>query len=241
MSYEAELFALAALLFLYDSTVLLYTNEAILSCDRQGLWHVSLGSNEFLIAGRRVCFLNPLAMFRPCVRLCWNIGSQDPSGADESWSAELPKLGVAAPWTAAGMLALFGLLPLGFFTPISSYAILPAVVVLYGSILFGFWVMRRRCTLPALTRARLAGLLFECMACPPFGVNLVRHVGLMINVREPLLMAAARLLPAAERHRLRVHCLATLDQELARHEESSAERNHLEQERARLAEWGRPQ
>ena len=237
MSYESELFALAVLLYLYDSTVLLCANEAILSYDRRHGWRVSTGWSGFLIAGRRVCFLNPLAMYRPCARLRWNLYAPGSSDADPSWSEELPKLQAVAPWTLAGALALFVLLPLGLFTPLGTYAILPAVCVLYGSILLALLFIRGRSSLTALSGLRFAGLTFECLACPPFGINLVRRVALMCHVRESLLFASARLLPAFEWDALRTSCVETLDHELWRLTEPSAERQSLEQQRARLSAW----
>jgi hypothetical protein len=237
LSYEVELFALAVLLYLYDSTVLLYANEAILSCDRRSNWRVSTGWQGFLVAGRTICLLNPFTLYRPCVRLRWNLYAPDLPGADESWSREIPKLGAGTPWAVSAAIALFLLLPIGLFTPLGTYAILPAVCVLYGSILVALVFIRAHSARPGLTGLRFAGLTFECLACPPFGVNLVRRVALMCPVRESLLPASARLLPASEWDALRAHCMATLDRELWRLEASSAERQSLEKQRARLSEW----
>jgi hypothetical protein len=237
LSYEVELLALAVLLYLYDSTLLLYANEAILSFTGRRGWHVSTGWNGFHIAGRRVCMLNPFTLCRPCVKLRWNLYSPDAPGADESWSQELPKLRGIAPWSIAAAAAMFVLLPLGLFTPLGAHAVLPAITVLYGSILVASLFMRRHCPLPALTGARFAGLTLECLACPPFGVNLIRRAALLSVVREPLLCAAARLLPGSECNALREHCLATVEQELAGLDESSSERQSLEAQRGHLLAW----
>ncbi len=239
MSSELELLALAVALFLYDSTVLLYANEAILCCDRRRVWHVSMGWNGILVAGRRVCVLNPFTMYRPCAKLRWNLYAADASNADEAWSEELPTLRVIAPWTVAAALALFVILPVGLFTAYGTYAILPAVSVLYLGILVALLLVRRRSALPALTGSRFAGLAFECLACPPFGINLIRRVALMRRVHEPLLSAAARLLPACERDALRAHCVAILDDEIGRLEELSNRRQSLEEQRALVSAWMR--
>lgn len=239
MSYELELLALAIGLYLYDSTVLLYANEAILSCDRRQVWHVSTGWQGLLVAGRRVCLLNPLTMYRPCARLRWNLHALDPPDADQAWSTKLSTLQAAGPWTGAAAFALFVLLPLGLFTRFGAHAVLAAVAVLYGSILVALLCVWRRGSFGALKGRRFAALIFECLACPPFGVNLIRRISLANPVRESLLFAAARLLSASEWDALRAHCLATLDQELWRLEESSLERKPLEQQRARLSAWTR--
>lgn len=237
LSYEYELLALAVSLYLYDSTVLLYANEAILSCDSRHVWHASTGWSGFVVAGRRVCVLNPLMMYRPCVRLSWNLYAVTPSDADKSWSEELRNLQSVAPLTVIAALALFVLLPLGLFTRLGTHLVLGSVALLYGSILLALLFIRWRYSFRALTGLRFAGLIFECLACPPFGVNLIRRVALANRVKEPLLFAAARLLPACEWNALRAHCVATLDQELWRLEESSPERRAVEEQRARLSAW----
>lgn len=237
MSYEYELLALAIFLYLYDAMVLLYANEAILSCDSHRVWHASTGWSGFVVAGRRVCLLNPLTMYRPCVRLCWNLYAPERADADQSWSEDVPKLQSAAPFTVTAAVALFLLLPLGLFTRLGAHLVLGSVALLYGSILLALLFVRWRCSFRARTGLGFPGLIFECLACPPFGVNLIRRVALTIQVREPLLLAAARLLPACEWDALRAHCVATLEQELWRLEESSPRRKAIEEQRARLDAW----
>jgi hypothetical protein len=237
LSYEFQLCALAVFLYLYDSTVLLYANEAVLSCDGRGVWHVSTGSDSVVIAGRRFCLLNPFRMYWPCTKLRWNLYSPDSPSSDHSWSEELTKLQQLAPWTVMAALAMLVLLPLGLFTSLGTRAMLPAITVLYGSILIASVLMRRRCSLPELTRPRFAIFLIECLACPPFGVNLIRRASLMSEVREPLLQAAKRLLPAAEWDALVAHCIATLEQELAGLGEASPERPSLELRLVQLRTW----
>jgi len=236
LSSELELFALALLLYLYDSTVLLYANEAILRCERGDVWRVSTGWSGILVAGRKVCVLNPFTPYAACAKLRWVLGA--PGGStlsDESWSQELPKYKVASPWVLAAASALFVLLPLGLFTPLGLYATFPAVGVLYSSILIALVVMRRR-NLQALPRLKFAGLIFECLACPPFGINLIRRVALQTRVNESLLRAGHRLLPPLEWTALRAHCVATLDQELLALEDGAPQRQALEAQRARLSD-----
>lgn len=237
LSYKYELIALAIFLYLYDCTVLLYANEAVLSCDTRRVWHVSTGWKGFIVAGRRVCVMNPLTMYRPCVRLSWNLYALNLSDADKPWSEELPKLQSVAPLAMSAALALFVLLPLGLFTRLGTHMVLGSVVLLYGSIVLALLFIRWRYSSRALTGLRFAGLMFECLACPPFGVNLIRRVALANEVKEPLLFAAARLLSAREWNALRAHCVTTLDEELWRLEESSPERTAVEEQRARVSAW----
>jgi hypothetical protein len=236
LSYEFQLFALAVLLYLYDSTVLLFANEVILSCERGGAWRATTGWSDILVGGRKVCVLNPFTPYAACAKLRWDLYARAPTQFDESWSAELPKLKVATPWVLASAFALFVLLPLGLFTPLGVYATLPAVGVLYVSILVALIIMRRGRLLQALSPLKFAGLIFECLACPPFGVNLIRRVALMSKVNESLLTAGQRLLPPLEWARVRAHCVVTLDQELLGLEDGAPQKHELEAQRARLSD-----
>jgi hypothetical protein len=240
LSYELELLTLATLLYLYDSTVLLHANEAILSCDRRNVWRASTGLDGIMIAGRRLCFLNPFTMYRPCARLVWNMYSPDQPVADKSWTEDIGKLRPLAPWTVIAGVALFLLLPLGLFTFLGARAVLAAVIALYGSILTAGLLIWHRHLVPGLEGLRLAGFLFECLACPPFGVNVLRRASLRNQVREPLLFAANRLLSATEWHALRARCIDTLEMELGGLAGPSPERQSLEDRVAQLRAWTGP-
>jgi hypothetical protein len=236
LSYEFELVALAVLLYLYDSTVLLSANEAVFIRARRDAWQVSTGWKGFLVGGRTVCVLNPLMPYAPCAKLRWDLCAAGPTQSNETWSTELPKLIVAAPWVISAAFALFILLPLGLFTPLGIYAILTAVAVLYGSILVALVLLRRAGLLRSMSTVKFIGLIFECLACPPFGVNIIRRVALMSKVNESLLGAGQRLLTPPEWLRVRAHCVAVLDQELLACEDKAPERPALEAQRARLSE-----
>jgi hypothetical protein len=190
-----------------------------------------------MIAGRRLCLLNPFTMYRPCARLLWNMYSPDQPVEDRSWTEEIKQFRPLAPWTVIAAVALFLLLPLGLFTGLGARAVLAAVIALYGSIVTAGLLAWRRHLVPGLQGLRLAGFLFECLACPPFGVNLIRRASLRTPVREPLFCAASRLLSAAEWDALRARCIGTLDSELGGLAESAPERPSLEARRAQLRAW----
>jgi hypothetical protein len=239
LSPEFQLIALAALLWLYDSTALLYADEVILTCGRRQVWRVSTAARGLIIAGRQVCFLNPFGFCRPAVRLRWNIFSaQEASGADTAWVVELQQLTLAAPWAVTAGLGLFVLLPLGLFTSLGAAAILPAVILVYGSIGVALLLIRRKCRqLPVLSRLKFAGLVFECVACPPLGIGVVRRAGLMSRIEESLTTAAPRLLAPPQLAALATHCIAILEEELQRLEDSSPLRHVIVQKRSGFQRW----
>lgn len=238
MSYELGLFGLAVLFYLYDSTVLLYSNEAILVCDAPGQWHAATGMAGFLLAGRTPCLLNPFTPHRPSFRLSWDFNSLESHGLTSQWMERTQELRALAPSTLSAAIGLFVLLPIGMFTALGAYAIIPALVLLYGSILVSLIIVARRSLLVTPGWRRWLVLAFECLACPPFGVNLVRRTTLGHRIAEPLPLAAARLLDAAAWAGLRAFCVARLTDALQLTGADSLEQKSLEAQRQRLLELG---
>jgi hypothetical protein len=234
LSYEAELIALAAIFYLYDSSVLLYSNEAILICGNAQRWSAVLGGKGFLLAGRSLCVLNPFTPGRPSFRLNWDFNCLGSGAETSSWSARAHELHKLAPFSFIGSIALYVGLPLGMFTDLGAYAIVPALVLLYGSILLALIRLRRKGTLVSLGRNRFWPIVFECLACPPFGVNMVRHITLGARITEPLPLAGVRLLDAARWGQLRDRCISRIDDAIELVEEDSTERRALEDQKQRL-------
>lgn len=233
MSYEIGLFGLAVFFYLYDSTVLLYSNEAVLVCDFRRNWSAATGMAGFLLAGRTLCVLNPFTPHRPSFRLRWEFNSLAPVPQSE-WMEHAQELRVLAPSTLAAGIALYVLLPLGMFTALGAYAVIPALVVLYGSIIVSLILVRRRKILITPGGMRFLSLAFECVACPPFGINMVRRSTLAQRLAEPLPLAAVRLLDAVRWAALQSLCVARIDDALQGAAAESDEEKSLQAQRRRL-------
>jgi hypothetical protein len=227
-SSDVELFALICVLYLYDSSVLLFSNEALLTTKSQRRWSLELGFYGFLLAGRSLCVLNPFTPQSPAFRLNWDFLRPDVGVADSAWSLQADRLRRLSVTTRISAAALLVLLPLGLFSPLKVYALVAALLLLYGSAIVGLIRLRSMRSELQFTRARYAGFVFECLACPPFAANMVRRIALQQRVPESLPSAGARLLPAEEWDRLRVRCQSLLDAELERLDGSSLERAPLD-------------
>ena len=232
MSYELGLFALAVFLYLYDSSLLLYSNEAVLTWDGSR-WAARTGLHGFLLAGRTLCVLNPFAPHLPAYRLSWDLhGSK--TDYPETWTEQNRGLEILAPTTLGAALALFVLLPLGMFTALGAFAVIPALVLLYGSIVVSLFQVRHREILIRQDRKHFLALAFECLACPPFGVNMVRRATLAYRISEPLPLAAVRLLDVASWVKLRDFCVSRLQDAMQVVAADSEEEKLLEAQKARL-------
>jgi hypothetical protein len=235
LTYEVELFALAVLFYLYDSSVLLYSNEAVLTCDRARHWAATTGWVGFVLAGRVLCVLNPFTPHRPSFRLNWNFNGLESENTDPSWSERTLQLKALAPLTLTAGIALFILLPLGMFTALGRYAIIPALILMYGSTILALLKLRRMKDPAAFDRKRFFAFAFECLACPPFAVNMARRITLADRITEPLPLAAVRLLDPAGWTQVRAHCISRLEDAMQLVAVHSYEGKLLEAQKRRLS------
>jgi hypothetical protein len=236
LSSELELFLLVVLFYLYDSSVLLHSNEAILTRESADRWAASVGWSGFVFAGRVLCMLNPFTPHRPAFRLHWNFDSLVVDTADRSWTESAATLKGLMPFTLAAGVGLFVLLPLGLFTPLSVYADVAGMALFYIATAFALYRVKRSRMLATTGLKRFVGFSFECLACPPFGVNMVRRISLIQRVPEPLPLAGARLLDASSWDQLKSRCVARLDEALRITAEESIESRSLEAQKQRIRE-----
>ena len=234
MSLSAEVLLILAIigLYLYDSSLLLYCNEGVLSPVRGNNWKVGFGSNNLGISGKGLYVPNPLAPHRPLFRLSWHFEGDTPSEIfDLPRDAFLPLAPIV--WGIAA--GLFILLPLGFFTNLGDRALLPALLVIFGNILFALiwvWLNREKFS---LSNKRFASLAFELLICPPFALNLIRHLSLNIPVTETLVSAAQRLQKPPNWNETRLALLALLSAEIDSEEPESDHFKLLVERRQSLA------
>ena len=237
MSTEAALMLIAVALYLYDATLLLARNEAVVFRGWGGRWYTGFGAHRWLLDGKEPYLPNPWLPHRGLWRLTWQWNDQPapsrPATAQHTVTAPHELAYLAAPLYLSA-LGLFVLLPLGLFSrlglPMAALAI--AVVYLANIVnLCVLFALRHRLHLPPKSFARIA---FECLACPPFALNLVRKVCAARRVDEDLMAAATRLLPP-ERLTM-THCegLLRLDEQIDFEPDGSARMALLQHARARF-------
>lgn len=226
---------LIAGLYLYDSALLLFSNEGILVPAGQG-WKIRFGLREPRIAGKEFFLPAPWLLHRPMYRLSWQFDGRAPLGKAQEWDARqhAPPILVLLVWSIA--MVLFVLLPVGFFTSLGMRILVAAAALLYLSIVFALaylWVLRESM---GLTGKRIGKLAFEYLVCPPFALNLIRAVSLAQPARENLISVAQRLETPEAWQATRGQLLIRLDEEIEMEDEASARMAGLREQRARLAE-----
>lgn len=214
MTLGSEAILMAALggLYLFDSAQFLYTNEGLLSPSGKSGWTLVLGSENWRLAGKVLYLPNPLLMHRPLYKYSWSFENAQPDSSSIPPRTDfLPMMPML--WLMA--MALFVCLPLGFFTALGDRALMSGVVLFYSNALLAiFWLAANRRKF-ALSGKRLAALAFESLICPPFALNLVRHVSLAIPQHGDLVEVGHRLLGGEQWNRICRLLLERLDDDIA--------------------------
>ena len=213
MTLGPEVILMAALggLYLFDSALLLYTNEGLLSPSGKSDWTVVLGSENWRVLGKSLCLPNPILMHRPLYKYSWSFEIARPdSDSIPPRTDFLPMM----PMLWCMFMALFVCLPLGFFTALGDRALLSGVILFYSNALLAIlWLALNRRRL-ALSSKRLTALAFESLICPPFALNLVRHVSLASPRQGDLVELGHRLLSGEQWNRILRLILERLDDDI---------------------------
>src|SRR5262249_17204437 len=115
MSTQWLLMLLVAGLYGYDSSILLYCNEALLVPRRGGKWTVKLGWDKARILGKDLVLAGLAAPHRPMFRLAWQFDGRSSASNDPGWTAWRQRLAPLGPWAAGLAVGLFVVLPATLF------------------------------------------------------------------------------------------------------------------------------
>ena len=230
---EALLMLAALALYLSDSILLFASNEAALLRGRRGRWRAGFGLDRWRLAGKEPYLPNPFTPQAPLLRLHWRMRAPAAAaaGAPLVLPAELDRFALHA-WVS--WLCLFVWLPVVLFQPQGLVFTLTAVLVLYLNIVVAMVRLQRCRTAFVLPARDFAVLAFECLVCPPFSINLVRKLSARAGVREDLVSAAMRLLPADALPAFKVQCLRRLDEAIESEGEDSPDWQSLRAGRERF-------
>ncbi len=192
--------------YLFDSSVRLFCNEGFLiqSPQHKPHWQVFCGFSFLQWGGKLIFIPNPLRFYCPQFRLAWDfegvlnvLATEDASNFPADFPPKLPFTGLRICLFGV-FIALFVLLPLGFFSYFSHLALIAGLAMLYASIFAALICVWRHKKSFAVSNQRFLFLAFESLICPPFALNLIRHIsgGQSLNIH--LLAAAKHLQQAAD-------------------------------------------
>ncbi len=235
-STEALLQLMVLAFYLQDSLQALAPNEAALVRGGRGRWHAAFGLRGWKLAGREWLLPNPFTPHRPLFRLAWRMdASAAPAALPAAQLTVPPGIDRLRPFVFVAALALFVLLPLGLFSRAGPLLAIAAVALLYLNNLAALWLAYRWRDRLGVDRRRLVSMALECLACAPYGLNLVRRLCALTKQQEDFTRAARRLLCAEELQAAHRQCLARIDEQIDLEPEDSPRAAQLRAAKARFA------
>ncbi len=211
-STEWQLLALAACFYIYDSALLLYVNEGILTPARRS-WSIKLAVRGFTIRGKNLIFPNLLIPHRPVYRLFWDYKSLD-TVSTVTWDEEKKRYQIFFPMVYGMAAALFVTLPLVFFLNRTDFAVLGCLFLIYlNTLLTGLALLCLHERLQ-LSRKKCWSIFLECLLCPPLTINVVRKISTQRVLPTSIFAAGVLLLEADQREIFFDNLLSQIDNQI---------------------------
>lgn len=179
ISAEVALIAGTMALYLYDTIMLLYSNEVLFVHGRRR-WRASLGS-RFMLGGRFLALPGGLLPGTAMFRVCWGRVGMAPAPLHTPLPDFLRAIRPLrwASWLLA--VLLFAAIPACLVWRPTSHLMLALVLAFYGTALgCGVYLVTQRKKL-GLQGRMLSSAIIDVLACPPFAVNVVRRVTLAVG------------------------------------------------------------
>lgn len=212
--------ALFASLYVYDSALLLYCNEALLIPNGRSGWSTRFGSTNFTLKGKELCVPNPFLPAQVLLRLTWDAGGLKSASIDRLIAARsaFTKF-VPLVWSLA--LVTFVLLPFSLFGKQGEFFILLSFILIYTNVLvivLFLWLDRHGL---GLTGKKFALVALDILICPPFALNIIRKLSLSMLFKDDLINVARQLQTLSGWNETRVELLNRLNEEIALADELS--------------------
>ncbi len=197
LSFEALLILGVLGFYLYDSAILVFSNELIF-VESYGRWSVSLPSSRWRMMGKLLFFPNPLTADNLIFRTTW-------STADNPSNPELEDMSkLLAPVSYLRILVMVLMVLLAIVFPFVIFRLGAGVDFLKVLFLIYFTIINMLCYIYikrvnlGLDKKTFATLAFDALACPPFAINLLRKISLRhMLCKNPVEFAAKKLEPEA--------------------------------------------
>ncbi len=210
---EVLLLALFVALYLFDSALLLHSNEALLLQGRGSRWLVGFGSSKILLRGLELYLPNPLLPTRPCYRLSWQQGAKGTrKPASKVVRQPQPLALIVLIWNHFWLS--FVVLPLALFVQWGDAIVVLAFALIYANVVLLVLALGWHRRALGLTGKELASIAFEISICPPFALNLIRRLSLRRRIDEDFVVAAKRLQTPSDWELTKAQLLSRLSTEL---------------------------
>ncbi len=235
---ELGLMLLVIGLYVYESSSLVFCNQALMGSGWQTGWDIRFGNASLSFMGKEICIAPLLRPFSPQFIGTWRFEAEDKSQnvAQTQWNPDLQKYKALTPFVIWMIAAAFVVLPLGLFSSLGELWILLACAMLYLGViglLIYLWLKRQTFK---LTTKEFAGIAIEYLICTPFALNVIRRLSMLEVVSEDIECIARRMQTPEQWAHTRIQMLRRLDDQIAYETEDSARSARLTNHRKSLTE-----
>jgi hypothetical protein len=196
MVFSFELWIIFGLIgfYLYDSAVLLFSNE-IVFFETRGRWLVSFPSDRWRVMGKRLFFPNPLTPHYSMFIASWSATDSFYTKDSKDIFEIISSIRHLRSAAMLLMLLLTFVLPIVIFKfGIGTPALIALMLVYLLVITMLFYTYTKREKL-GLSKRQVLSISFEAVSCAPFTINLIRKITMKQSVGCPVEFAFKVLEP----------------------------------------------
>jgi hypothetical protein len=197
MTAELQLITLLVGLYLYDSTLFLHPNQGVIVRAFDRRWHARFGSFDMQLWHKEPLLLNPLLPFHPAFTAFWRF-DETGEATRIDWDAMAR---IYSGFTVAAIalaVVLFVAFPCVLLLKPTNTNVLATIVLAYALIFALVGVALAKRSRLEISRRKMAGILFECVICPPLAVNIVRKLSLARTLRADFVQVCSELATAPD-------------------------------------------
>ena len=190
LSFEA-LFVIGVIgFYLYDSSMLLFSNELIFTAKRRK-WAFTSAESHWQMLGKNLYIPNPFTPSSVMFRVSWFItGSEQPPEDQHrlnNFILALTPLRWMTYYLFALLIVVLPLIMLGYGAGLEFLIVVAAVYLTITVMLVLVW---RQKEVLGLSKKTFAKLSFDSLACAPFALNLLRKITLQRSLSgDPIIFA----------------------------------------------------
>jgi len=210
-STEVQLVIAAVVFYFYESSVLLFANEAIASPVGRNRWQVKIGASGFKVGNKYLFFPNFIFLHRPVFRLSWDL--QDLRVEVSPDLEKGRKLLAEFKYVVYGAATtIFLLLPFNlFFLPNHGVSLATLFAIYFNSACAAFLLLKKSGKLVGGTQLAKKTAL-ECLLCPPITINLIRRLSMSSKIQMTTLAACYNYSDEFMWEESKVHLIELLEQ-----------------------------
>lgn len=222
-SFEALLILGVIGFYLYDSAILLFSNELII-VQSFGKWSVTFPSDHWRVMRKLLFFPNPLTAYNLLFRTTWSTIDTF-TGSSSDISKFMASMSFLRILVMVLMVLLFVALPIVMFKIGTGIIFLIVLFLIYFTILNMLVYTYFRKSSLGLDNKTFASLAFDSLACPPFAINLLRKISLRHALCDNSVEFAAKTLKPKDFNKFIEELINKMSDELEHEEDESNSRS----------------